>query len=394
MSDEKLDIANEFSELTGTEIEKVSESTPSENGSDMTLDSNVIDLTENQESQEEEQQTPMEMSQEEESPEEIIESSLTSDSREEESEQEGESQEDDSYNSYDSTLSMLNETYGTEYDDLDELLDDLENQNQDSNFANEQVAELNRFVSETGRSPEDYFKTQTQNYDEMSETDVIKEYLSLENPDLTQKEIDIFFDSTYKQNEDKYSSEESELGKIHLKRDVSKAREELLDLQDEYWSEPQSEGEYSKEEVEEMEMQQEQARESFYNDMDNELDSIDSLSFEINDNGDTFDYQLTEDDKSEVGEALSNLDDFLDPYIDDQGNVDKESLALDIIAMKLQSKIVKSVASQYRSKGSEQVLRDIKNPSFEPAKVTDNKGGNSIGDLIGKQIFGDSTLWD
>lgn len=394
MSEEKLDVAGEFAELTGADIEIVSESTPNENGSDTTLDNNVIDLTGEEEVQEAEQETPMEMTQEEESPQEVIESSLTSDSREEENEQEGESQEDDSYNSYDSTLSMLNETYGTEYDDLDELLDDLENQNKGSGFANEQVEELNRFVSETGRSPEDYFKTQTQNYDEMSETDVIKEYLSLENPDLTQKEIDIFFDSTYKQNEDKYNSEESELGKIHLKRDVSKAREELLELQDEYWSEPQGEGEYSQEEVEEMERQKEEAKESFYNGMDEELESIDSLSFEINDNGDTFDYQLTEEDKSEVGEALSNLDDFLDPYIDNQGNVDRESLALDMIAMKLQSKIVKSVASQYRSKGSEQVLRDIKNPSFEPAKVTDNKGSGSIGDLIGKQIFGDSTLWD
>ena len=80
--------------------------------------------------------------------------------------------------------------------------------------------------------------------------------------------------------------------------------------------------------------------------------------------------------------------------MDEDGNIDKESLALDIMAMKLQGKIIKSVASQYRSKGSEQVLRDIKNPSFEPAKVTDNKEGNSIGDQIGKQIFGDSTLWD
>ena len=396
MSEEKIDIASEFAELTGTEIEVSPESKPSENSSDMTLGDNVIDLT-GQEEGEPKQETPVEMTQEEESPKEIIESSLKSDSRKEESESKAEEQssseaQDSSNDSYDKTLSMLNETYGTEYEDLNELLDDLEGKSDGQNFASEQMAELNRFVSETGRSPQDYFKTQTQNYDEMSESDVIKEYLSLENPELSQKEIDLFFDSTYKLNEDKYSPEETELGKIHLKRDVSKARGELKELQEEYWSPEKSGDTYSDEELQQMEAEVDKARETFYNDMDEELDSIESLTFQINEN-ESFDYKLTDEDKQVVGEALSNLDDFFEPYMDEQGNLDKESLALDMMAMKLQDKIVRSVASQYRSKGSEQVLKDIKNPSFEPAKVTDNKGGGSIDKQISDQIFGDSTLW-
>jgi len=393
MAEENLDIASAFSELTGTDIEVFPESTPTENSEDSNLEKNVIDLTTPEQEEKQEQETPMEMTQEEESPQEIIESSLKSDSHEEQGDQETESQEpeDDSYNK---TLSTLNETYGTDYDNLDELLDDLEAEKNDVGFANEQVEELNRFVSETGRSPQDFFKTQSQNYDEMSDSNVIKEYLSLENPELTQKEIDLFFDSTYKLDENKYNSEETELGKVHLKRDVSKAKQELKELQQEYWSPEKNEDGYSEEEFQQMQQEQDQARETFYNDMDKELDDIDSLTFEINESGESFNYQLTEEDKQVVGEAISNLDDFFDPYMDEDGNIDKESLALDIMAMKLQGKIIKSVASQYRSKGSEQVLKDIKNPSFEPAKVTDNKEGNSIGDQIGKQIFGDSTLWD
>tara|TARA_R100001163_G_scaffold65333_1_gene62156 strand:- start:2004 stop:3194 length:1191 start_codon:yes stop_codon:yes gene_type:complete len=395
MSEEKLDVASEFANLTGTEIEVSHESAPNANSEDSQLESNIIDLTENKE-ETQEQETPVEMTQDEESPQEIIESSLKSDSRKEENEQETEEQsseaQDSSNDSYDKTLSMLNETYGTEYEDLNELLDNLEGKSDGQNFASEQMAELNRFVSETGRSPQDYFKTQTQNYDEMSEADVIKEYLSLENPELSQKEIDLFFDSTYKLNEDKYSPEETELGKIHLKRDVSKARGELKELQEEYWSPEKSGDTYSDEELQNMEAEVDKARETFYNDMDEELDSIESLTFKINDN-ESFDYKLTDEDKQVVGEAMSNLDDFFEPYMDEQGNLDKESLALDMMAMKLQDKIVRSVASQYRSKGSEQVLQDIKNPSFEPAKVTDNKGGGNIDKQISDQIFGDSTLW-
>ena len=396
MSEEKLDVASEFAELTGTEIEVSPESQPSENSSDMTLGDNVIDLT-GQEEGEPKQETSMEMTQDEESPQEIIESSLKSDSRKEESESKAEEQvssdvQESPNDSYDKTLSMLNETYGTDYEDLNELLDDLEGENKGQGFASEQMVELNRFVSETGRSPQDYFKTQTQNYDEMSESDVVKEYLALENPELTQKEIDLFFDSTYKLNEDKYSPEETELGKIHLKRDVSKAREELKELQEEYWSPEKSGDSYSDEEIQQMEMESEKARETFYDDMDQELDSIESLTFQINEN-EKFDYKLTDEDKQVVGEALSNLDDFFEPYMDKQGNLDKESLALDMMAMKLQDKIVRSVANQYKSQGAEQVIRDIKNPSFEPAKVTDSKGGSNIDKQISDQIFGDSTLW-
>jgi hypothetical protein len=395
MSEEKLDIASEFGELTGTNVEVAHESAPNANVEDSQLENNVIDLTQTQE-QPAEQETPVEMTQEEESPEELIESSLKSDeTREEEYEQKNEEPEEndvDSYDSYDATLDVLNEKYGTEYEDLDELLDDLEGE-QGQGYASEQIAELNRFVSETGRSPEDYFKTQTQNYDEMSDSEVIKEYLSLENPDLTQKEIDLFFDSTYKQNEDKYNSEDNELGKIHLKRDVAKARDELKELQEEYWSPNELSDTYSDEEVEQMEMEQREQLENFYDGMDKELEDIESLTFQINEN-ESFDYKLTKEDKQVVGDALANLDDFFAPYMDEKGEIDRESLAVDMMAMKLQDKIVRSVASQYRSKGSEQVLRDIKNPSFEPAKVTSNQGGSNIEKQISDQIFGDSTLWD
>ena len=395
MSEEQLDVASEFAELTGTEIEVANQSKPNENSEDTQLESNIIDLTQTEE-QPEQKETPMEMTQDEENPQEIIESSLKSDSREEENEQENEEPQEEAneYSSYDATLDMLNETYGTKYDNLENLLDDLEGgQKQEDNFASEQIAELNRFVSETGRSPEDYFKTQTQNYDEMSDSDIIKEYLSLENPNLSQKEIDLFFESTYKQNEEKYNSEDTTLGKIHLKRDVEKAKDELKELQEEYWSPEQLSDNYSDEEIRELEMEQQERMEDFYDDMDEELDSIESLTFRINEN-ESFDYQLTNEDKQVVGQALANLDDFFDPYMDENGNMDREALALDMMAMKLQDKIVRSVANQYRSKGSEQVLKEIKNPSFEPAKVSSKQGGSNIEKQISDQIFGDSSLWD
>ena len=395
MADLNHDIAEAFGEATGAEVE-VQESNP--------MDTGNLEIVGNENFTENTEEQPVEST---EQPQEENERSLTNEPQEEyedyqenqddyyEDSDRGDGYKDDYYEDDDhqpDTLDVLNEKYGTNYDNLDELLDDIES-SRESDYASEQVAQLDRFVRETGRTADDFFRTQTQDYDQMSDEQIIKEYLQVENPDLSGKEIDLFYDNTYRQNEEKYNSEDIELGKVHLKRDVSRARQELLDLQDEYWAPVRDEEGYSEQDIIEMEAQEQMEidnyKEDLYDAMDEEIDDIESLTFEVNDKGETFEYKLTEEDKQMVGEQLSNLDDFFDPYIDQDGNWDTESLALDMIAMKLQSKIVRSVANQYRSQGTEQVLRDIKNPSFEPARVSQGKTGDSFISKLSKEIFGE-----
>ena len=386
MAEEQNSPAQDFAEAIGENVEV------SVDSRDEGTQPQTIDLTQNENSDVEPQENNEPSDDSEYTPEEAMESSLTTEPPQEDGNHEQEEEEysspeerEDDYESDDyDALDVLNEKYGTDYDNLDELLDDLEDQ-RENEFANEEVAELNRFVEETGRTPEDYFKTQSQDYDKMSDEEVVKEYLTLENPDLTQKEIDLFFNDTYKQGEEKYSSREAELGKIHLKRDVSKAKEELIDLQDEYWTPEEDNESYTEEEY----MEAQESKEDFLDDMDDELDDMESLSFQMNDSGETFEYQLTEDDKTMVGETMANLDDFFEPYQDDRGNWDTEKLALDMIAMKLQDKIVRSVANQYRSQGAESVLNDINNPSYEPNQVSQEQSGESIASQISKHVFDD-----
>ena len=378
MADDNYDIAKDFASATDSTVEVVNESVSDLNSGDATQNSNIIDLTESE--------TPLEEIQEvqEEQPEQETQSSLTDGEVQQEDPQSDNSQESSPREVYDDdALFVLNEKYGTDYSNLDELLDDLDEG--ESDFANEQIVNLNRFVQETGRSVQDYYKTQTQNYDKMSDENVVKEYLKLENPDFTQKEVDLLYNSTYKQGKGKYSEEETELGNIHLKRDSSKAREELLDLQEEYWTPLENKEETTQEDVDRME----DARLDFLDSMDDELDDIDSLSFQVNENGDTFEYQLTDEDRNVVTDTLENLDGFFDGYKDKDGNWNKEQLALDMISMKLQNNIIRAVANQYRSKGTEQVLREIKNPSFEPSGQTPSKESSSVVDQISKHIFGD-----
>ena len=52
-------------------------------------------------------------------------------------------------------------------------------------------------------------------------------------------------------------------------------------------------------------------------------------------------------------------------------------------------RIVRSVASQNKGIGREQVIKDIKNPSFSPEKTQTNNAGKSVIDQIQDQIFGE-----
>ena len=58
--------------------------------------------------------------------------------------------------------------------------------------------------------------------------------------------------------------------------------------------------------------------------------------------------------------------------------------------------IIRSVANQYRSKGTEQVIKDIKNPTFNTDPRTSQGGEDkSMIDKLDDQIFGGSgSLWN
>ena len=218
MADDNYDIARDFAAATDSKVEIVNESVSDINSGDVTQNSNIIDLTTSEDPLEEIQDVQGEQPEE-------IESSLTDGDGLEEA-QSSETFQDEEIRELndEDALFVLNEKYGTNYENLENLLNDLESEKQQSNFASEQIENINRFVEETGRSVEDYYMTQTQDYENMSDEQVVKEYLKLENPDLTQKEIDLFYNDTYKQGDEKYSEEIGEKYTKSLQRKLNVGR--------------------------------------------------------------------------------------------------------------------------------------------------------------------------
>ena len=296
-------------------------------------------------------------------------------------EAESESAEEPAYTDED-FVEVLNEEFGTEYKTLDEFDEALDNKG--GSFANEQLEKMNKFVKETGRSVSDYLRTQEVDYKDMKDDVLMKEYLKQNNPDLTEKEIDLYYNATYKTDKKKYSEDEVALGNIQLKKDVKNARKEMMNLQESYKM-PVADEEtgLTKDEADKL-------RTDWLSNMENEVDDLESISFAINDTGEQFDFMLTPEHKEQIVKSNQNLDTFFDRYIDkESGKWDYDKLNLDMFIRDNFEAIVRSVANQYRSKGTEQVINEIKNPSYKTEKAPPTVEKKSILEQISDKIFGD-----
>tara|TARA_B100001121_G_C18697243_1_gene625553 strand:- start:3738 stop:4871 length:1134 start_codon:yes stop_codon:yes gene_type:complete len=279
-------------------------------------------------------------------------------------------------------LRFINEQFKQEFDSIDSFSKALSSKK--TSFANEQIEKMNNFISETGRSMADYIRTQAVDYSKMSNEDVMRLTLKQENPELTLDEVNVLIDSKYKLGKDKYSEAEKTLGKIELKKDVANARKNLIEMQEKYRM-PVENNDNSPE--------QEAAQKEWVNSMQSEVNEVESITFDINDSGEQFTFSLTDEHRKDLMDANSNLNSFFDQYIGEDGNWNFDKLNTDMFVLSNFQDIIRSVANQYRSKGTEQVVRDIKNPSFnnEPRHNTEQK--KDVLDELDDQMNGTGSMW-
>ena len=277
-------------------------------------------------------------------------------------------------------LRFVNEQFETSFDSMDSLKTTLRGQK--TSFANDQIEKMNTFVNETGRTIADYIRTQAIDYSKMSNEDVMRLSMKQNNPELTMDEVNVLMESKYKLSKDKNSEADQTLGKIEMKKDVSKARKELIDIQNKYKMPIEEKGMSAE--------QEESIRSEWVENMSKEVDDVESITFDINDNGEQFTFELNEGHRNDLMESNSNLNGYFDRYVDDEGGWDFDKLNMDMIILNNFQDIVRSVANQYRSKGTEQVVRDIKNPSFnnEARQATGNE--KSVQQTIEDIIFGEN----
>ena len=286
--------------------------------------------------------------------------------------QEGEEISDDEV-----VLQYLSEKLGrdlTSFDDLNTTGTETES----NDFASEQLQVINEYVKNTGRTVQDYLNTQTVDLTNVSDDALMKEYLKIDNPSLTDAELNDYIATTYKTDKEAYSERETNAGKVQLMKDAKTARDYFNQVKQDY-AMPVKADDPAVSEAE---------RGEWLSQMEETVNDLEGLSFSMNDKGDEFIYNLDDDARQEIKGHNSNLENFFDKYVDKSGDWDFDALNTDMYILNNIDKIVRGVANQYRSKGTESVINEIKNPSFTQDKQETPQRQESTLDMLRRQILG------
>ena len=116
-------------------------------------------------------------------------------------------------------LQYLSEKLGRDLSSFDDL-NTPGAETESSDFASEQLRVINDYVKNTGRTVQDYLNTQSVDLSDVSDDAVIKEYLRVENPNLTEAELNDYVTATYKTDSEEYTARDVNAGKVQLNKDA------------------------------------------------------------------------------------------------------------------------------------------------------------------------------
>ena len=275
-------------------------------------------------------------------------------------------------------LSAVSETLGVQLTSMEEL-QGLLNKEQTSEI-DPAVQAIADFVSETGRSVDDWFAYQSFNPSEMDDMAVMMTKIKSDNPEISNEDAQLLLESRYTIDEDLHSENEIRLGKLNLKMDAGKARTELESLRESYKAPVQQES--TSEGQEELESP---LTEEWIGAMSSTVDEIESLEIDIAKDK-SFSFGLNEDYKSTLKSKNAKLDEYFDAYVDDKGNWDFDTLSAHRAIIDNIDEIAKSIYAQGLSDGQSEVVKEAVNPS-SPNPQGSNVDASSAADKVRKQVL-------
>ena len=264
----------------------------------------------------------------------------------------------------------LSEMTGEEITSLDDLYEEEE-----TNAVDERVEAIARFVEETGRTPEDWFRFQSLNPEGMDDMTAIRIQMSNEYPNLSLDELNLLVNSKYKVDSDLYSEEEVNLAKLQMKMDGDKARQSIEDIRQGYAA-----PEYESEAIESV------IDEQWIADMAQEVDTLEGLEFDLGDNN-LLEFNLDDNYRNQLKDKQARLDEFFDPYVREDGSWDYDLLSSHMAVIDNIDRIVKSAYTRGLGDGQRTLVDTASNVSTDTIPTgsqnqQDNPLANQVKQLI------------
>ena len=250
-------------------------------------------------------------------------------------------------------FSYLSEKLGSELSSIEDLQQMFQPQQAP---IDERVQAIAEFVSQTGRGPEDWFRFQALNPSEMDDMTAMKVSYGTQYPDLSNEEVDMLINSKYKLDEDLYSEEEVKLSQLQLKIDANSARQGISRVRSQFAAP-----------VQQQEQVQSPIDENWINQMRQETEALEALTFELGDS--EFEFGIDDNYRNQLIDRNQNLEGYFDQYVDQDGNWDHDKFNIHQALIDNIDSITKSIYQQGLSDGQRKVVNQAANVSNETPKV-------------------------
>lgn len=237
-------------------------------------------------------------------------------------------------------LGYMSERLGREFDSFDQFT---------SPAVDDRVSAINKFVSETGRGPEDWFTYQRLNPSEMDDLTSIRVDLASQYPNLSSEELNLLVDSKYNLDPDLNTEQEVKMAQLQLKLDADKARGNIEELRNTYAAPNQNRS----------------AGESFVDDqwlsnMRGEVSQIEGLEFDLG-NGESFTFGIDDQYRNNLIDRNAQIENFFDPYVREDGSWDHDKLSSHLAVIDNIDRIVQSAYRQGVSQGQRGIVNSAAN---------------------------------
>lgn len=268
------------------------------------------------------------------------------------------------------------------YDDVVNALNDIPTESEPQ-FANEQLAKLNEYVSQGG-DLKTFVETQLKDFSAFDDLGLIKEKMKMDDPELTSEEIDLILNDKFKLDEDEYSESEIKLSKVKLRKEARQAREFFDKFQKENAvpagvADNEAAAKAQAEQKATMEAQQKE----WENTLNTQLGELSHVEFSLG-GEEAFKFEVSDSIKSEIKDSVTFINNFWNRYLDKDGNVDHPKFLKDMTRIMAGDKLDAFIASQARSQGKEEFSRELENPSYTP---NDKGAGGQSPESLRSQIW-------
>lgn len=282
----------------------------------------------------------------------------------------------------------LVEKTGGKFKSWDEV-DSYINQPTSPKYNSEIAERIDKYIAQGGQIDENWMRLQTKDYSKIENPiDLFRERMKLQNPDLTEVEIEYELNERYKldQWEDDDETPLQQAMSAKIAREAKEALAFLVDNQKK--SSFISEGktaeqiEAEKAAYAQMEEAAKQAKSKFTDDVRATISEIEKLQFSPVEGFD-IDYTMNNEEKETVSKIVSSLYDgslgLLEPYIKKNGDqvtgIDIKGLATKLAKAEIFDNVIKKVAMESKAAGAANIVKNQKNINFttESKSTSDNK---------------------